>query len=72
MSVTAILPGKKIATRLLAALPSGEDSPLARMGTPHFARWLVMHDLVYQALRYRTVSNPPICFSSPSMAIRTC
>jgi hypothetical protein len=32
----------------LAALPTGEASPLARMGTTHFARWIVLDDLVYQ------------------------
>jgi hypothetical protein len=32
----------------LAKLPTGENSPLARLGTTHFARWLVLPDLVYQ------------------------
>jgi hypothetical protein len=49
MAVTPILPGQE-STLLdrLTALPTGEASPLARMGYTHFARWLVLHDLVYQ------------------------
>jgi hypothetical protein len=49
MAVTPILPGQEATLReRLAALPTGEASPLARMGSTHFARWLVLHDLVYQ------------------------
>lgn len=32
----------------LSDLPPGENGPLARMRTTHFARWLVLDDLVYQ------------------------
>ena len=46
--MTPVRPGMEPAlASLLAALPTGERSPLARMGTTHFARWLVLHDLVY-------------------------
>jgi hypothetical protein len=49
MAVTPILPGQGDALeQRLAALPGGEASPLAGMGTTHFARWLVLNDLVYQ------------------------
>lgn len=49
MVVTPILPDAKSALlRYLAALPTGEASPLARMGSTHFARWLVLDDLVYE------------------------
>jgi hypothetical protein len=51
MTVTPILPDMeaKLLDRL-AALPTEESSPLARMGTTHFGRWIVLHDLVYQGL----------------------
>jgi hypothetical protein len=49
MAVTPILPGQEsTVSDRLAALPTGEASPLARMGSTHFARWLVLHDLVYE------------------------
>jgi len=49
MAVTAILPGQEDELeRRLAGFGVGEGSPLARMGTTHFARWLVLRDLVYQ------------------------
>jgi hypothetical protein len=49
MAVTPILPGAESALlEHLAALPTGEASPLARMGSTHFARWLVLDDLVYE------------------------
>lgn len=49
MVMTPVLPGREAPLQdVLRALPAGEDSPLARMGTTHFARWLVLHDLVYQ------------------------
>jgi hypothetical protein len=49
MAVTPILPDAESTLRKrLAALPTGEASPLARLGSTHFARWLVLHDLVYQ------------------------
>lgn len=49
MSMTAVMPGREPDLEaMLAAWPKGPDSPLARMGTTHFARFLVLHDLVYQ------------------------
>lgn len=49
MAATPIIPGlEPVLVNRLAALLPGEDSPLARMGTTHFARWVVLHDLVYQ------------------------
>lgn len=49
MAMTPVLPGREdeLVARL-AAWGSNEDSPLARMGRTHFARFLVLHDLVYQ------------------------
>ena len=47
--MTPVLPGREAPLQdILRGLPTGEDSPLARMGTTHFARWLVLHDFVYQ------------------------
>ncbi len=49
MTASPVLAGRAPALRAyLGRLPTGEDSPLARMGTTHFARWLVIDDLVYQ------------------------
>ncbi|QKW06197.1 hypothetical protein HUT18_07055 [Streptomyces sp. NA04227] len=49
MATTPILPGRTAALQdYLDGLPGGEDSPLARMGTTHFARWIVLRDLVHQ------------------------
>jgi hypothetical protein len=49
MVATPVLAGRQTALRTcLRQLPTGEDSPLARLGTTHFARWLVIDDLVYQ------------------------
>jgi hypothetical protein len=49
MAVTPILPGVEFELKdRLGALPRGDDSPLARLGGTHFARWLVLHNLVYQ------------------------
>ena len=49
MVMTPVLPGREAPLQeVLRGLPTGEDSPLARMGSTHFARWLVVHDLVYQ------------------------
>ncbi len=49
MAMTPIMAGQEdeLDARL-AAWASGESSPLARMATTHFARFLVLHDLVYQ------------------------
>jgi hypothetical protein len=47
--MTPVLPERTAELRAyIGALPSGEESPLARMRTTHFARWLVLDDLVYQ------------------------
>src|SRR5574337_1968720 len=47
--VTPILPGREPTLQArLADMPTGAASPLARMGCTHFARWVVLHDLVYQ------------------------
>ena len=46
---TPIRDGHEEALRAyLASLPGQGDSPLARLGTTHFARWLVLSDFVYQ------------------------
>jgi hypothetical protein len=49
MAITPVLPGREdeLGARL-AAWGSDRDSPLARMGSTHFARFVVLHDLVYQ------------------------
>lgn len=49
MAMTPILPGEE--DRLDGVLShwgSGADSPLSRMGSTHFARFVMLHDLVYQ------------------------
>jgi hypothetical protein len=47
--LTSILPGHESAlTRHLNALPSGPGSPLARVPGTHFARWVVIGDVVYE------------------------
>lgn len=49
MAATPIIPGlEAVLLDRLAAFRPGEDSPLARMGSTHFARWVVLNDLVYQ------------------------
>lgn len=49
MSMTPIARGSEDAVeRDIAAWPSGADSPLSRMGSTHFARFLVLRDLIYQ------------------------
>jgi hypothetical protein len=49
MVMTPIRDGEEQALRdYLAQLPTGPGSPLARLGTTHLGRWLVLHDLVYQ------------------------
>ena len=46
---TPVVPGREQGLRdALAALPTGGQSPLARLGGTHFARWLVLDDLPYQ------------------------
>ncbi|WP_261556957.1 hypothetical protein [Frankia tisae] len=49
MTASPVLGGRAPTLRTyLRRLPTGEKSPLARLGTTHFARWLVIDDLVYQ------------------------
>lgn len=50
----------------LAALPLGEASPLARVGTTHFARWVIIDQLVYEGEGQRpdTLSRPYLLFTS--------
>lgn len=50
----------------LAALPLGERSPLARVGTTHFARWVVIRQLVYEGDGQKpdTLSCPHLLFTS--------
>ncbi len=49
MVMTPVRDGEQDALRrYLEGLPSGARSPLARLGGTHFARWLVLPDLVYQ------------------------
>jgi hypothetical protein len=50
---------------VLAGFPLGEDSPLARTGTTHFARWVVIDDLVYEGTGPRdTLGSPYLLFTS--------
>lgn len=52
--MTPILRGHESAlARHLDATPSGERSPLARVGGTHFARWVVMDNLVYEGGKQR-------------------
>jgi hypothetical protein len=47
--LTPILPGAEDALReLLDELPAGVESPLARLETTHFARWVVIDEIPYQ------------------------
>jgi hypothetical protein len=50
----------------LAALPLGEASPLARVGTTHFARWVVIDQLVYEGDGQKpdTLAHPYLLFTS--------
>jgi hypothetical protein len=49
MALTPVLPGRLPVLRArLGGLPAGERSPLARTETTHFARWMILTDLVYQ------------------------
>lgn len=47
--LTPIVPGEEgELTRYLDALPTGADSPLARLEGTHLGRWVVIPQLVYQ------------------------
>jgi hypothetical protein len=47
MAMTPVAPGKQAALRAyLEGLPRGADSPLARLECTHFARWVIVEDLV--------------------------
>ncbi len=47
--LTPILPGGAPALReVLDRLPLGAESPLARGGATHFARWVILDQLVYE------------------------
>ncbi len=49
MAMTPILAGREDELEArLATWGAGADSPLSRMGSTHFARFVVLHDLVYQ------------------------
>lgn len=49
MVMTPVREGEEQAlVSCLEELPTGTESALARLGTTHLARWLVLHDLVYQ------------------------
>jgi hypothetical protein len=49
MTMTPVLPGHEDGlNQVLSGWGTGADSPLARLRTIHFARLLVLHDLVYQ------------------------
>jgi hypothetical protein len=52
--------------KALATLPLGEASPLARVGSTHFARWVVIEQLVYEgeAQKPDTLSRPYLLFTS--------
>ena len=46
---TPIEPGHVVALRgYLDAMPTGADSPLARVRSTHFARWVIMPQLIYE------------------------
>jgi hypothetical protein len=67
MVVTPVADGQEQALRdHLAGLPTGADSPLAGLGTTHFARFLVLHDLVPQATDARPdhLASPHLLFTS--------
>jgi hypothetical protein len=47
--LTPILPGRESSlARVLESLPSAAGSPLARVPGTHFARWVVIGDVVYE------------------------
>jgi hypothetical protein len=67
MVVAPVADGQEQALRdHLAALPPGADSPLARLGTTHFARFLVLHDLVPQGTESGPdhLASPHLVFTS--------
>lgn len=46
---TPIVPGRERSLQdTLQAFPEGEASPLAKLGSTHFARWIVLSSLHYQ------------------------
>lgn len=67
MVMTPVRGGEEAALRGdLAALPPGAQSPLGRLGTTHFARWLVLSQLVEQGQSYErdTLGSTYLIFTS--------
>lgn len=65
--LTPILDGQQDAlAQHLDALPGGEDSPLARVPGTHFARWVVIRDVVYEGAGQRRdhLRAPRLLFTS--------
>ncbi len=50
----------------LDALPGGDQSPLARIAGTHFARWVIMDDVIYQGRPQPrdTLAAPRLLFTS--------
>jgi hypothetical protein len=62
-----ILEGREEAlAKHLEALPSGADSPLAQVAGTHFARWVVIPDVIYEGHGQRRdhLSAPRLLFTS--------
>lgn len=70
-ALTVIAPVRPEELNVLAGhldgLPQGDGSPLARVRGTHFARWVIVDDVVYQGRRQRRrdrLSAPRLLFTS--------
>ncbi len=67
IALAPILPGREGAVRAaLDRLPSGADSPFARSGATHFARWVIINRLMYAGPPQPrdTLRSPYLLFTS--------
>ncbi len=65
--LSPILPGREAALReTIERLPTGPDSPLARTGTVHFGRWVIINRLLYTGPPQKrdTLHSPYLLFTS--------
>jgi hypothetical protein len=65
LALTAILPGRAEALREhLESLPTGSDSPLARVGRVHFGRWVIVSRLVKLGPVEEQLANEYLLFAA--------
>ncbi len=65
--MTPVTRGRQsLLARVLDALPTGDGSPLARVPGTHFARWVLIDNVVYQGGRQRrdSLRVPRLLFTS--------